>query len=135
MPKPTVELPHNQVLPNPAHEKRRYRSFSVEDKKRILAEADACQERGELGALLRREGIYRSQLQTWHGQLEAQGEAGLANAPAGRKPVNGAKDRQIEALQREKAKLEQRLQVAEGLLELQKKAFTLLEQLNSARPS
>lgn len=135
MPKPTSDLPNNQILPDPAYERRRYRSFSVEDKKRILAEADACHERGELGALLRREGIYHSQLQTWRGQLEAQGEAGLANAPAGRKPLKEAKDRQIEALQRDKAKLEQRLQVAEGLLELQKKAFTLLEQLNSARPS
>ena len=131
MPKPTSELPDSQVLPDPASEKRQYRSFSVADKKRILAEADQCQERGELGALLRREGLYSSQLQSWRRQLAAQGEAGLANAPAGRKPLKDAKDRQIEALQREKAALEQRLQVAEGLLELQTKAFSLLEQLNN----
>ncbi len=131
MPKPTCELPDSQILPDPAYEKRHYRSFSVEDKKRILAEADACQRRGELGALLRREGIYSSQLQTWRRQLAAQGEAGLANVPAGRKPLKDARDRQIEALQREKAELEQRLQVAEGLLELQKKAFSLLEPLNN----
>ena len=40
MPKPTSELPDSQVLPDPASEKRQYRSFSVADKKRILAEAD-----------------------------------------------------------------------------------------------
>ncbi|SKA91314.1 hypothetical protein SAMN02745130_03871 [Thiothrix eikelboomii] len=107
MPKPTSELPDNQVVPNPRYEKRTYRYFSAADKKRILAEADAC----------------------------AHGEAGLENSPAGRKPSKDSKDKAIDALQREKAKLEQRLQVAEGLLELQKKAFTLLDHLNNVSRS
>jgi hypothetical protein len=47
----------SQVLPDLQQEKRTYRYFSAADKQRILAEADTC-ERGELGALLRREGIY-----------------------------------------------------------------------------
>lgn len=115
-------------MPDPVRDKRPYRSFTVEEKKRILAHADACQERGALGALLRRERIYSSQLQTWRRQLAAQGEAGLHNAPAGRQPLTdlpageaGAKDRPIETLRREKTQLEQRLRLAEGLLELQKK--------------
>ena len=135
MPKPPSDLPDAQVVPDPAQDKRQYRSFSVEDKKRILAQADACQERGELGALLRRENIYSSQLQTWRRQLVTQGETGLHNAAPGRKPLADAKDRQIEALQRDKAQLERRLRMAEGLLELQKKGFALLEQLKNAKSS
>ena len=135
MPKPPSDLPDTQVMPDPARDKRQYRSFSVEDKKRILAQAEACRARGELGALLRRENIYSAQLQTWRRQLAAQGEAGLQNAAVGRKPSMDAKDRQIETLRREKARLEQRLLVAEGLLEVQKKAFALLEHLNNERLS
>lgn len=134
MPKPPRELPDNHVMPNPRHEKRTYRYFSAADKQRILAEADACAH-GELGDLLRREKIYSAQLQTWRHQLATAGEMGLENAPAGRKPSKDSKDQAIEALQREKAKLEQRLQVAEGLLELQKKAFTLLDHLNTVSRS
>lgn len=134
MPKPTTGLPDSQVLPNPQHEKRTYRYFSAADKRRILAEADACAH-GELGALLRRENIYSTQLQTWRKQLAAAGEPGLENATAGRKPSKDSKDKTIDALQREKAKLEQRLHVAEGLLELQKKAFSLLDHLNNVSRS
>jgi transposase-like protein len=134
MPKPTTELPSSQVVPNPQHEKRTYRYFSAADKRRILAEAEACAH-GELGALLRRENIYSTQLQTWRKQLAETGESGLENSVAGRKPAKNSTDKTIEALQREKAKLEQRLQVAEGLLELQKKAFSLLEHLNNASRS
>jgi transposase len=135
MPKPPSDLPDTQVTPDAAYDKRQYRSFTIEDKKRILAEAEACQERGELGALLRRENIYSSQLQTWRRQLAAQGEAGLHNALPGRKPSTDAKDREIEMLRRQKAQVEQRLRMAEALLELQKKGFALLEQLNNATPS
>lgn len=134
MPKPTSELPDNHVMPNPRYEKRTYRYFSAADKKRILAEADACAH-GELGELLRREKIYSTQLQTWRNQLATAGETGLENATAGRKPSKDSKDKAINALQRENAKLEQRLQVAEGLLELQKKAFTLLDHLNNVSRS
>ena len=134
MPKPTSELPDNHVMPNPRYEKRTYRYFSAADKKRILAEADACAH-GELGELLRREKVYSAQLQTWRHQLATAGETGLENAKAGRKPSKDSKDKAIDALQRENAKLEQRLHVAEGLLELQKKAFTLLDHLNNVSRS
>lgn len=134
MPKPSSELPDNHVIPNPRHEKRTYRYFSAADKKRILAEADACAH-GELGELLRREKIYSTQLQTWRNQLATAGDVGLENATAGRKPSKDSKDKAIDALQRENAKLEQRLHVAEGLLELQKKAFSLLDHLNNVSRS
>ena len=66
-------------MPDPARDKRQDRSFSVEDKKRMLAQADACRERGELGALLRRETIDSAQLQIGRRQLAEHGEAGLGN--------------------------------------------------------
>ena len=56
-------------LPEPAvTEKARRRTFSVEYKLRILAEADASRERGQIGALLRREGLYASTLDKWRKQ-------------------------------------------------------------------
>jgi hypothetical protein len=70
----------------------------VTDKKCILAEADACQTRVELGALLRQEGLCGSQLQTWRRHLAAQDEAGLTNAEASRKPLKDAKTHQISTL-------------------------------------
>ena len=94
--KPPSDLPNTQVMPDPARDKRQYRWFSVEDKKRILAQAEACRERGEVGALLRWENIYSSQLQTWRRQGAVQGGAGLQNAPTGRKALMDAKDRPIE---------------------------------------
>ena len=61
MPKSISERPDTQVTPEPAFEKRTRRQFKTEYKLRIIAEADAC-EYGELGALLRREKLYSSQL-------------------------------------------------------------------------
>ena len=62
MPKPQSELPDNQVTPAPELEKRTRRRFTTEYKLRIIAEADQCAH-GELSVLLRREGLYSSQLQ------------------------------------------------------------------------
>lgn len=72
MPKPTSELPDNQVTPNPNLEKRTRRSFSPEYKQRILAQADACRH-GELGELLRREKLFSGQLTAWRKERDAGG--------------------------------------------------------------
>jgi transposase len=69
--------------------KRRRRVFSAADKPRIVKEADRCLasgERGALGALLRREGLYSSLVSSWRTQLGVHGAAGLAAQKAGRKP-------------------------------------------------
>jgi len=71
MPKPVSSEKSTEVMANPEHDRRLRRSFSAEDKRRIVAEADACNERGQLTALLRREHLYSSQLATWRAQLEA----------------------------------------------------------------
>ncbi len=64
MPKSPSERPDTQVTPEPVLEKRTRRQFKTEYKLRIIAEADACQY-GELGALLRREKLYSSQISEW----------------------------------------------------------------------
>jgi transposase-like protein len=126
MPKPVSPEKVTEVVANPEHDRQLRRRFSVEDKRRILAEAEACSERGQLSALLRRERLYSSQLATWRGQLEQEGQLGLEAKKAGRKPLKDAKDRRIEQLESDKSKLERKLLIAEKLIELQKKAQELL---------
>jgi transposase len=62
------------------------RQFSAAYKRRIVREADACQVPGEVGALLRREGLYSSHLRHWRKQVEASGQAALAPERRGPKP-------------------------------------------------
>jgi transposase-like protein len=126
MPKPVSPENTTEVVANPEHDRRLRRRFFAEDKRRILAEADACSERGQLSALLRRERLYGSQLATWRAQLEQDGQSALEAKKAGRKPLKDAKDRRIEELERDKSKLERKLLIAEKLIELQKKAQELL---------
>jgi transposase len=126
MPKPVSLESPTEVVANPEYDRRLRRRFSAEDKRRIVAEAETCTERGQLSALLRRERLYSSQLATWRAQRKHEGEAGLEPKPPGRKPLKDAKDRRIDQLEAEKAKLERKLLIAEKLLELQKKAQELL---------
>jgi transposase len=132
MPKPVSPDSTTEVVANPEHDRRLRRRFSAEDKRRILAEAEACTERGQLAALLRRERLYSSQLGIWRAQFEREGEFGLASKTAGRKPLKDAKERRIGELEREKAKLERKLMIAEKLIDLQKKAQELLAAAQSA---
>jgi transposase-like protein len=114
-------------LPDPeVVEKRRRRRFTATDKQRILAEADACAP-GQLGALLRREGLYSSNLTTWRQQREAGILAGLAACKRG--PKTQAPDPQAEriaVLERECERLRQRLMQAETIIDVQKKVSLLL---------
>ena len=128
MPMPSeVSTIGEEVMPDPKLEKRQRRRFSAEQKRRILDEVDACSERGEVAAILRREGLYASQLSTWRRQREQQGLAGLEPKVAGRKAVHDAKDREIARLEREKEKLARELEVARKVIDLQKKASAMLD--------
>lgn len=103
------------------------RRFSAADKRRILKAAAACSAAGELGALLRREGIYSSYLTTWRKQREAAENAALAPKRRGRKPdAEAARNRQLEALAKENERLRQQLSQAETIIEVQKKLCDLL---------
>jgi transposase-like protein len=108
--------------------KAKRRQFSAEYKRRILREADAASASGGIGALLRREGLYSSHLITWRRQRERGELAGLSGKRRGRKAkaVNPLAKRVAE-LERDKRRLERRLEQAELLLDIQKKASRLLE--------
>jgi len=97
-------------------------------KRRILREAAAAREAGEIGALLRREGLYASNLITWRRQSERGELAGLSPKRRGRKEkaANPLAKRVME-LERDKRRLERKLEQAELLLDIQKKASRLLE--------
>lgn len=111
----TVE-PDPQAVP-----KAERRQFSAEYKARILAEADRCTERGQIGALLRREGLYSSHLDKWRKQ-RAKGQLG----PQKRGPKVDPQVAELVRLQRENERLQQRLHKAETIIEVQKKLSELL---------
>ena len=101
----------------------RRRQFSRAYKIRILAEAEQCQ-RGEVGALLRREGLYSSVLSKWRQQKTA----GKLDGPSGsqeRKVKDQTKE--LKRLRRENARLQAQLARAEAIIEVQKKLSALLE--------
>ena len=116
------------VPPTEVRPKASRRSFSAEYKARILAEVDACTKPGEIGALLRREGLYSSHLTEWRG-LRKQAEL-AALAPKKRGPVPApppdAQDREIDELKRQLARASVRAERAEALVEIQKKVADLL---------
>lgn len=126
----TTELtpPDPQVVP-----KAERRRFSAEYKQRILAEADACTERGQIGALLRREGLYSSHLDKWRTQRERGVLQALAPQKRGPKPDPQAAE--IVQLRRENEQLRTRLQRAEHIIEVQKKLAELLGTLPPETPS
>jgi transposase-like protein len=129
---PSISSPEREeIMPDPQLEKRQRRRFTAEQKQRILDEVDACTERGRVAAILRREGLYASQLSTWRRQREERGLAGLEPKTPGRKPVYDAKDREIARLEQEKAKLARELDLARKVIELQKKASAMLDLLPS----
>lgn len=131
MPKPSSDQPESQVTPNPDLEKRTRRQFSKEYKLRIVAEADACQH-GELGQLLRREQLYSSQLQQWRRDLAdaSDGEAEVKTAP-GPATSKSTEQKRIEKLEAENARLNEKLQVAEDCIDLQKKALSMLDHVSN----
>jgi transposase-like protein len=103
------------------------RRFTAEYKRKILKEADGCSRPGELGALLRREGLYSSHLAAWRRAREAGGLAGLTPKKRGpRAPVVDPRDQRIVELEREVRRLTARLERTEALIEVQKKVSLLL---------
>ena len=105
-----------EVIPGP-----RYRKFSREYKLGILAEAAQC-ERGELGALLRREGLYHSTLGKWR-QQQAAGQLEKATAKEGQE---ASLKEEVARLKQEKARLEAKLARAEAVIAVQKKLSEVL---------
>lgn len=126
MPAPHASLAPPAPNPEVAATAKR-RQFSRGDKRRILAAADRCAEVGEIGALLRREGIYSSQLATWRKQRAATERAGLEPQKRGRKADPAlAEARRVAELTKENARLRRKLATAQTIIDVQKKLCTLL---------
>ena len=108
-------------------EKAVRRRFTVDYKRKIVREADACKTPGAIGALLRREGLYSSHLTTWRAARERGeliGPTAKKRGPAAR--VRDPRDKRIADLERETARWRKRAERAEALVEVQKKVAALL---------
>ena len=105
-------------------EKATRRRFTAVYKRQILAEADQCTEPGELGKLLRREGLYSSSLKRWRQEREA---GSLEPKHRGRKPNPNKKEaQQLARLQRDNKRLTERLRQAELIIDVQKKVSEMM---------
>ncbi len=112
-----------KAVPDPeVTEKSGRRRFTAAYKARILKEAELCTQPGELGALLRREGLYYSSIRKW----KRQAENGLSPKKRGpQKPDPSV--RRIAELEKENAKLARKLRQAELIIDVQKKVAALLK--------
>jgi transposase-like protein len=108
-------------------EQAKRRSFTAEYKARILAEADACSRPGEVGQLLRREGLYTSHLTYWRKQRR-DGAMKELGQPRGRKPVD-RRDQEIAALKRKLERSEFELAKMKRVVEIQGNVSALLEEM------
>ncbi len=115
-PRPDPEVP----------ERAKRRHFSAKYKLQVLEQVDACREAGEISALLRREGLYSSHLTDWR---RARREGSLKALAKPRGPKGRRRDpvaAENEQLRKENARLKRRLEQAQTILEIQKKASELL---------
>lgn len=103
------------------------RRFTAEYKLKVLREANHCKRPGEIGALLRREGLYWSNLTNWRKQRERGELAGLSSRKRGPQPreKNPLAER-VRELERDNMRLKRRAERAEGIVELQKKVSEIL---------
>jgi transposase len=108
-------------------EQAKRRSFTAKYKLDILARADACTRPGEIGELLRREGLYTSHLTYWRKQVR-DGALKELGRPRGRKPGD-RRDREIAELTRRAERAEAELLKAKRVIEIQGNLSALLEQM------
>lgn len=133
-----VALPGVPERPDPEVperlERARRRQFTVGYKLRILSEADAARTTGEIGGLLRRDGLYSSHLAAWRRQREE----GILNPLSPRRrgrPTSSPEQRELARLRQENERLGQRLAAAAAVIEIQKKVSLLLGLAESSRAS
>lgn len=122
-----------ESLETQAESRAKRRVFSIQYRRSIVEKADACTMPGEVGALLRREGIYSSYLTDWRREMQSgnlEGYGRLRRGPVAKEPplppASDEQQRRIEQLERENHKLRLRAVKAEALVEFQKKAASLL---------
>ena len=115
-----ASIPDPEIVP-----KAKRRKFTAAYKRRILEKADNCTEPGQMGALLRQEGLYSSHLSTWRRQRERGALEALNPRKRGRRRKDEL-EREVAELQRENERLQSRLEQAETIIEVQKKLSSLL---------
>ena len=124
--RPTVVAAPAAASPELSDRPRR-RTFTAQDKLRILAETDRAAETGGIGAILRREGLYSSALTDWRRQRDAGAFSALAPGKRGPKTAEpNPLTAEIAVLQRNNASLTRRLARAEAIIDIQKKVAALL---------
>ncbi len=123
--RPTIAVPP----PDPeVPEKKPRRRFTAKYKLRVLAEADLCTKSGQLGALLRREGLYSSNLTTWRRQQDEGLLHALSPKKRGRKKKEkNPLSKKVAQLERENRRLQKKLHHADLIIEAQKKMSEILE--------
>jgi len=120
-----VEVSDPEVVP-----RAKRRQFTTAYKLRVLEEADQCQEAGQVGAILRREGLYSSHLTRWR-QLREQGQLqALGSHQRGRKAAPQIEE--LKQLRQDNQRLQAQLEQAELVIEVQKKLSQLLGLLNKS---
>lgn len=117
----TVPPPNPEVSARPTR-----RRFTPAYKARIVEEAMACTGSGQIGALLRREGLYSSALTLWRRQYQTGALQGLKDDKRGRKRIRDARDQELDRLRREIEQLNKKLNQAELIIEIQKKVAAIL---------
>jgi len=116
------------IRPEPeVPEKPTRRRFTANYKLQLLQQADACNKLGDIGRLLRREGLYSSHLTSWRRQRERGSLDGLTPNKRGRKPTKcNPLLPEVERLRKENEQLTNRLKQAQLIIEVQKKVSQLL---------
>lgn len=122
-----------QVVDTEIQPRKRRRTFSDRDKRRLLHEYDRCTQRGEKGAMLRREGLYDSTISRWRKQM-ARKSNNESSTRRGR-PNKTDEQKELEQLRAKVAQLESSLQEAHHVIDVQKKLCDALETLRRNKPS
>ena len=116
----------SETMPNPeVKAKANRRRFGRDEVLRILGEADKVEGTGRVVEVLRREGIYRSQLSDWQ-KKRASGAYGMDKIPAGFQGKKAERSKQVQKLQRENASLKKKLHHAQIIIGIQKKVASLM---------
>ena len=123
------------VVPNPeVPEKARRRNYTAEYKRLILREAEACKKQGQVGALLRREGLYSSNLTAWRHQVERGTLDALSSKKRGPKAQKTDPSvRHIAEQEKEIHKLQAKLRKAELIIDAQKKIAEIFQLLRDQK--
>jgi transposase len=118
---PRAARPNPEVVARPKR-----RRFTGEYKQRILTAADAAKGTGEIGSLLRREGLYSSLLATWRRERDTAIRKGLQEQKRGPKPQADPRAAELQRLERENAALVEQLRKARIVIDVQKKVAAVL---------